>query len=116
MQIELIALNNADSSRATKDLKEALASLGIPRDALSTTPKSTESMDLGSILAVEWQVASQIMGSAADIIAVSHAIFSIAKRYRASVMFKSGKKKILRSATEISSPDQIESAIKETLK
>jgi hypothetical protein len=53
MDLSFKGINARDAGRLAQELELTLVQAGIPRDALSFRPASSESMDFGSILGID---------------------------------------------------------------
>jgi hypothetical protein len=102
MELSFVCDNSADASFLAQELELALRREGVPANALSLKPSSPENMDIGSILWVSIETATQVLGSVASIASFVKCALEISAKYNTGLTVKNQERTETIPASEIS--------------
>lgn len=80
MEISFQDVSAADAGLLARELSLALKRDGVPGDAIRVTRSSPESMDLGSLLTIDFSAVLQALGAAGSIASFGRCIYDMVAR------------------------------------
>jgi hypothetical protein len=110
MELLITVGNLDDSSGVFKELRQSLLAGSIPKSAIKTLRSSEESMDIGSILSIDWGTLYAFMQDAANLAAFGKLLYDLVGKQKSTIELTIGKSKevIHKGMTE----EQIQKALK----
>ena len=94
MELSFECDNNADASFLAQELESALLRDGIPSQAISLKQRSNENMDIGSVLSLSLEAATQILGPVGAIASFAKCIYEIATKHHETVVIVTSDERV----------------------
>jgi hypothetical protein len=86
MELSFICDNAADASCLAQELELALRKAGIPADALSLKQSSPANMDIGSVLAVGTEIATNVLGPIGSVATIANLVYEMVAKHNSPVV------------------------------
>lgn len=102
MELSFVCDNNADASSLAQELELALRKSGVPAKALSLKQASSENMDIGSILSIDFAAATELLSPVGSFASLAKCIFEVAVKYHTGVVVQKEEGRIKIPASQIS--------------
>jgi hypothetical protein len=86
MELSFVCANPADASYLAQELELELRNGGVPAGALSLKRPSQENMDIGSVLSISIDLATNILGPVGSIATLAKCIYEVVAKHDTTVL------------------------------